>query len=105
MKDEEIIEVVQAHIDGAEIQHRNPGGAMWLDSAPEWHFGSYEYRAKPFEPEVGKLYFFWDKKEKAGRRAAYQGKNNSVLSDIYPHKALGLNWKHCRIINPDELGK
>ena len=48
MKPEEIIEVVQAHIDGKVVQYKHLG--VWKKTAFEpkcWDFEDMEYRIKP----------------------------------------------------------
>ncbi len=47
MTPNEIIEVVQAFIDGKVIQHRLKRGGHWVDSTPLWDFVNFDYRARP----------------------------------------------------------
>ena len=67
MTDQEIIEVIQAKINGRKIQKRVLGscGSWEDDPDPKWAFCGFEYRAKP-EPRA--CYFV----EKNGSLAAYR---------------------------------
>lgn len=50
MTNKEMIEVINAHIEGKQIQFWDEGSQEWLDcvdNEPCWEFGSYDYRAKP----------------------------------------------------------
>lgn len=50
MTDKEIVNVVQAHIEGKQIQYYNENLNEWFDCAdniPCWDFGSFDYRVKP----------------------------------------------------------
>lgn len=50
MTDKEIIAVVQAHIEGKQIQFWGENSQKWLDCAnnePEWDFCSFDFRVKP----------------------------------------------------------
>jgi len=50
MTDKEIIEVVQAHSEGEQIQFRDFNIPTWtdcIDNEPVWNFGATEYRVKP----------------------------------------------------------
>lgn len=50
MTDKEIIEVIQAHIEGKQIQYYDNVRYEWLDcedNNPCWNFYSTDYRVKP----------------------------------------------------------
>ena len=55
VKTKEHIEVMQAFLDGKEIEYRlfTPTNSMlWrISQTPMWNFDKYEYRIKPSEPE------------------------------------------------------
>jgi hypothetical protein len=52
MTPSQIVEVVQAHMDGKRIQVKPKDGRSWHDTLfPKWDFMGYEYRVKP-EPLV-----------------------------------------------------
>lgn len=50
---EEMISVMQAYIDGKQIQFLDDGG--WVDcplrTEPFWDWGNYDYRVKPEHPQ------------------------------------------------------
>ena len=49
MTTEEQIEVMQAFVDGKQIQFKNEFSIDWidLDSSPSWAWGILDYRVKP----------------------------------------------------------
>lgn len=50
MSEKEIIEVVQAHMEGKQIQVSNDQGYSWIDAPlepPCWNFSTRNYRIKP----------------------------------------------------------
>lgn len=54
MTDKEIIAIVQAHIEGKQIQYYDKINHKWQDcsdNAPCWNFSTTMYRVKP-EPKV-----------------------------------------------------
>ncbi len=60
MKDEDIVKVVQAHIDGKKIQYRRSDADLdvkWgsCGSEPQWNFSFMDYRAEP-EPRKFIIY-------------------------------------------------
>ena len=49
----EKIEVMQAYLDGKQIQHRTSIHSKWENvSEPSWHWYENEYRIKPLEPKI-----------------------------------------------------
>lgn len=51
----EMIKVMQAYEDGAEIEFRVLAGSVWhscVTSGPEWDWSSIDYRVKPKHREV-----------------------------------------------------
>lgn len=68
--DSEKIAVMQAAVEGKEIQHRYIGpdatgvckiNSVWMDStpphaAPQWYWHLYDYRVKPQEPAIVRLH-------------------------------------------------
>lgn len=50
------IEVMQAYVDGAEIQVAPPSSGKWSDLSslctPAWSWGTFDYRVKPREPRT-----------------------------------------------------
>lgn len=78
MNDKEIIKIVQAHIDGEEIEQRSNGAPAWEPFNEIWMFSSHQYRIalrKPLEywvnvyGESKTCVCVWDSKEKAMRNA------------------------------------
>lgn len=50
------IEVMQAFVDGKEIEYRGNGDCDWTKlSIPAWDWSKYIYRIKPAEPKKVKL--------------------------------------------------
>lgn len=46
------IEIMQAYVDGKQIQHKRREYEMWLDiDCPSWNFQFSDYRIKP-EPKL-----------------------------------------------------
>lgn len=67
----EKIKIMQAAIDGAEIEYMKllPAGGSWYgNSAPAWNWGAYEYRIKP---KAKRKLYLWDVE------------NNDVISGWY----------------------
>ena len=53
MTNEEMIAVLQAHMDGETIQFGSSEGFTdVLDDTPGWNFSARDYRVKPKEPRV-----------------------------------------------------
>jgi hypothetical protein len=50
MNTKEKIEIMQAHLDGKEIEYKDPNDGWKITSNPVWNFRAYEYRIKK-EPE------------------------------------------------------
>lgn len=80
MTDKEIIEVVQAHSEGKQIQFLDNHLKDWLDCSinePCWDFSSYDYRVKP----EGKIRPYKDRDE--------------CWADMQKHKPFGwIKHKH-----------
>jgi acyl-homoserine lactone acylase PvdQ len=52
MTTEEKIKVMQAFVDGKDVQYRDPQTGMFFSAGgPNWNWGRYEYRIKPEEKE------------------------------------------------------
>lgn len=53
MTNQEIIDVVQAHLEGREIETSAKGCNRWHPTvvAPTWSFDVYDYRVKPEPPK------------------------------------------------------
>ena len=48
MTEQEMIDVLQAHIDGKQIQYRRVNmGGEWANEKPYWDFDHFDYRVKP----------------------------------------------------------
>jgi len=47
MTHDEIIAVVTAHRDGADVEHQAHGGQWRFTGSPLWEFGVCDYRVKP----------------------------------------------------------
>lgn len=59
MKPQEMIDVIQAHADGKQLQMRPKEDAMWIDCkppSPMFDFAHYEYRIKPVAPAKWQYY-------------------------------------------------
>ena len=86
---------------GKPIQRRTHGyvdDSDWKAAIPIWNFFENEYREKPFEPEVGKIYMFSDDGE-------------TWVSDVYI-RMEGVKYvtfytarKSCRPLTEEEIGK
>lgn len=62
MTNKQIIEVVTAAENGAEIERRRLDGmGLWelMREGDYWNFGAYEFRIKPQPPKKIKLYGWW----------------------------------------------
>lgn len=90
MTDKEIIAVIQAHIEGKQIQFRYENSLEWLDctdNKPSWDFSSYDYRVKP----ESKTRPYKDRKE--------------CWNDMLKHQPFGWvkskagNYTHIDIVN------
>jgi len=79
MTDREIIEVVQAHIDGKDIQFKTTGNTEWRspdNNGLFWQFYDCDYRVKP-EPRK-----FWINKYFSNQDTVYDNEysaKNSVI--------------------------
>ena len=48
MKPQDMIDVIQAHIDGKDIQYTSSATTVWTQaSEPCWDFSIFKYRVKP----------------------------------------------------------
>ena len=66
MTDREIVEVVQAHIDGKEIQAGHRPTNSWhelLEANPLWQFNDCDYRVKPEPRSIWVNAYKFDSKE------------------------------------------
>jgi len=57
MTDEEILVVVQGHIDGEVIQSKWDGREWQTANVPVWNFNLYDYRIKPKPLELWALMY------------------------------------------------
>jgi len=69
MSPEEMIDVIQAHKDGEQIQflyktEKPSSDNCWLDAkTPTWNFTSYNYRIKPKAPKTMHQYLLYNTKD------------------------------------------
>lgn len=52
MNHQEMIDVIQAHKEGKEIECRPKGESHWTTAYPSWQFNLCEYRIKRIRPEL-----------------------------------------------------
>lgn len=96
------IAALRADEEGKPIQNKSltPTCDVWSNGRPFWDFSGFEYREKPFEPEVDKVYVF------------SQVENISVAfltfsrmdGNRYRTKNA-MSWTCCRPLTEDEIGK
>lgn len=57
-KTKEYIKVMQAYVDGAEIDVKIKNGENWVDvgASPSWDWGTFDYRIKQVELVPGRWY-------------------------------------------------
>lgn len=67
------VEVMQAYLDGKQIEVHLPYGSWTLDDNPSWNWGTFSYRVKPPIP-VASL--------KPGDVIEYQGRRFELLGYI-----------------------
>ncbi len=77
MDHEAMIEVIQAHKDGKQIQFTETGDERWTDYAlgcdPTWNFGAYDYRIKPEKKKPQEVWVITNTKTGAFRVAPRGG--------------------------------
>jgi hypothetical protein len=87
MTSSQIIEVVQAFMDGKQIQIRERGRLKWTDrDYPRWNFEACEYRVKP-EPLV-----IWMLKRDGKLIGGYYKDRNAALA------STGYEFGGCDVV-------
>lgn len=102
---QEMIEVMQAHLDGKEIEYRYNNNPDWMKSTvPLWDWPHIDYRVKEQKKVVDlsvllasgiDCEFVDDKTDSTW----FVGKLKRILSDSRKHiyeKDSGASWKYCR---------
>lgn len=85
MKTEEMIEVMQAFVDGKAIEFRPEGSDEWGDvPKPVWDWSCFEYRIKP--KVIKKLVLPWDFIDKKYNYAAIDSGGDIYLYESEPLK-------------------
>ena len=98
------IAALRADEEGKEIQFRSDKESRWLTTpGPMWNFDIREYREKPFEPEVDKVYLFSDDGVGWFVRRLTELDEGNLGGYIYWGDNVG--WKFCRLLTEDEIGK
>lgn len=86
MKTEEMIEVMQAFVDGKAIQIRQRGNEDWQGiTTPLWDWSSYSYRIRP--KVIKKLVLPWDFIDKKYKYAAIDSDGDVYIYENEPLKS------------------
>jgi hypothetical protein len=105
----EAIRIMQAFVDGKEVEYERPDGIWMLINSPAWNWHSQYYRIKPtptLRPwtadEVPLGAWLRDKSDKAGRRlliCAYEEEHRIHWLINHEHSTDGgKTWHPCGVM-------
>ena len=105
----EAIRIMQAYVDGKEVEYEHPNGIWMLTPTPCWNWNSGEYRIKPtaklrpWTPDEVPLGALMRSKRNHQDRMLIHWVNSQVNREMWIDKNEhstdgGVTWKPCGVV-------